>query len=79
MSHNYKHTWTWFIAKLSSMMFHEFRQTICDVVDDLSHWLPIVESCRDEEKKTVASLFSQMCELHDVSAANPHLHRFSLI
>ena len=46
-------------------MFHEFRQKICDVVDRLSNRLPIVESCRDEEKKTVPSLSSQMCDLHE--------------
>ena len=52
-------------TKQHDSMFHEFRQKICDVVDDLSNRLPNVEWSRDEEKKTVASLSSQMCELHE--------------
>ena len=52
-------------TKQHDSIFNEFRQKICDVVDDLSNRLPIVESCRDEEEKTVASLSSQMYELHE--------------
>ena len=46
-------------------MFHGFRQKKCDVVDHLSNRLPIFESATDEDKKTVASLSSQMCKLHE--------------
>ena len=34
--------------KQHDLMFYRFRQKICDVVDDLSNRLPIVESARDE-------------------------------
>ena len=51
--------------KQHDLMFHGFRQKICGVADDLSNQLLIVGSARDEEKKTVASLSSQMCKLRE--------------
>ena len=52
-------------TKQHDSMSHEFRHKICDVVDELSNGLPIVEGCSNEGKKTVASLCSQMCEVHE--------------
>ena len=52
-------------TKQHDSMFHEVWRKICDLVDDLSNGLATVESCRDEEEKTVAYLSSQMCELHE--------------